>query len=230
MKENKKFLKECLFILFVGLLINIACFLMPLTVKAAGENTTNLPLPIGVPSGLNIPSDKVDFCRTAYINYLASNYSHDVSQSYTIFVDQIVDQGSPNETIYIVCTSGFYVDLTNWNTSISYLNGQQHYCQFTYYPASDTILGPTFYGGWVNTWTYSPSDLANYKGWVLDNYAGDIISGDTLVWTVSFSPNPDEFTPSPLVPTPSDNPKPTAPNITPPTIDTSLTLIVSPNQ
>ena len=122
--ENKNFLKECLIILFVGIIVNAACFLMcSITGHCANEDQNYFPFQSGDnPSNLTVNQD--------FVNSLFENGA--------VFVHAYVDNRDSSRTIYSCITD---IELSNSDpiylyAELSSLNLYQFSLQFDGNPLS----------------------------------------------------------------------------------------------
>lgn len=228
MKENKKFIKESLIILFVGILINIACFLMPLVVQAAGSGEAYyFPFESGynqnnIPVNQSFISSQLADKKVKFIVCYA-----DFSSSYPNRMRYLVlSQDTTDFNIYGVISSGyggshFSVDANSYNGFVlkSYLDwgdGTDIVYQFDY------TDGSAIYE--LRNWA-SAIDNNNVYYSRQDLHKNGLSGQDILIYGYDAPPGTTEFQNSALTGHALNNSKPTAPTITAPNIDTSLSVI-----
>lgn len=110
-KENKSFIKECLIILFVGIVVNAACFLMS-TIYSKAENVQYFPFESGYnENNININQSFIDeqlangamfiYCEQAGL----SGYPNSVR--YAVLTDIQQSSGSTSVRLYGEIMSGY---------------------------------------------------------------------------------------------------------------------------
>lgn len=218
----RKFEKGTLCFLLTGFLLLTLLVNIPFESKAA-QSYFAFPCLIGIPDMYNgeITDSMVATVRQGYLDLLLYSYNNDVSSNYVIICSH-----SNNSTTYTFsCFNIPQLELDY--DELTYKNQGQHYVQYIYDTSDSSWQGPSFYGGWVNSWTTQTRDLFLYgNGWVVDTawpelYAEDLTSQtyqSILVWTddpTLVNPGSPDVTPVPNNPNLDnpviDNPTPPSP-------------------
>lgn len=198
-KENKSFIKECLIILFVGIVVNAACFLMS-TIYSKAENVQYFPFESGYnENNINVNQSFIDeqMSNGAYFIYCFP----DVSSSY------------PNRMRYWVLSD---IELTSPSTVRLYGEvlsgyGGSHFSLYWDNPNSLLSYKVNYYLDWgdgrdiINTSSDSNtlSPLSNLTSSIGSNYVYftkypiplNSINNDVFLITIPSEPiNPGEFT------------------------------------
>lgn len=250
LKNNKKYLKETAIIIIVGIIINIACFLMPMVVHAANSESSVLPyIPNSYENSLTRP-ELVEITGTLasagytlgdnIIVFREFQYSwYDYStyiQSPTYVIYDLTN--TENTTVYVNSTYENF-ELDNSSKYINYGGSNFGYC----YTLQKRTLGNIHNGYDVrqtsaSTFTLfgdaTPVTVQNsyFSGSYIPNYPvyctavfTDLSDNQILSNVYTSPPSTDEFQPSPFTPNPNPNTPPTAPTISAPSIDSSQSLI-----
>lgn len=183
--KNKAFIKEVIVILVTGLLINLFCFyICSITGHCANNVQEDFPLEIGVPQNIPIPSSVVNQAINGYISILSSQYGYDGSAGALCFLEN-----NDGNRYWLTCCDSLVINLSNYPTSFTYQADHQHWVQFVYDSSTGTLSNGNFYGGYVGTWTLSPTSLSIGHGWVLGSVRDNLYATDgTLVWTKTVEP------------------------------------------
>ena len=231
-KKNNSFKKEIIIILVVGLIVNVACFFMDtLYPKAASSSSGNEYFPMeqnyfnfDVYSYINSKDSQIHWTQNAnYYHAIASHRQYDANgNAGTLFI-VVVYSDSPIKAYYNQ-PQNFYLE----NIGVG---GFYEVYEITAY--SNGTITVNNRNGWVNnnhrlTNNYTSSvATANTrdKYSYLSNLAIEFNNADFLCLNYVVLPNSTQFNDAPQITGHALPTQPTAPTFTPPTYDSSLSLV-----
>lgn len=254
LKNNKKYLKETAIIIIIGIIINIACFLMPLVVHAENSESSSLPyLPnsyentlsraelvdiIGTLSsaGYTLGDNTIIFRTYEYTWYTYNDYIQ--APSYIIYDFSNINNVS---LTYYGCTYSTF----EYNNSSMYVRvGTAGSSGITQYKLVKSTIGSHLYNGYsVSQSTNAFFDMFGvatmtqvsnryFEGEFNNKYPvyttfvlKDLNGNDVLSNYHDTIPTTSDFEPAPNSPNVTPNTPPTSPTITTPAIDSSQSLI-----
>lgn len=238
MKENKKFIKEMLIILLVGIVVNAACFLMPLNVKAASDSSYKLPYNVydGNNSFNTFYNDTVSSILhnnstiSAFLSgsdsYIIVPWSANPSNMYFRIIknpafDDTIDINSFNyeiQSLTVSANSSLYFQVyfySNGNPPVISGITQSNT------PTNYLILGQSNVTNFINDTKLRVSYPVELSSNIMKNGDNETI----LVYSQTFNPESTEFIDSSLIDSQINPTSPNLPQIEAPTIDTNLSVI-----
>ena len=238
LKNNKKYFKETAIIIIVGIIINIACFLMPLVVHAANDEGGRLPYNVYVGN----QTDNTFFTdQVSSIIHNNTTISAFLSDATTYII--VPWSKNPSNMYFRIIKNPVFddtIDINTFNyesTSLVVASNSSIYFQMYFYtngnapviagitqtnsPSNYLILGNSVVSSFVNNTTIR----LNYPVELSNNVLKNNDSESILIYGIVTNPTTSEFQNSELTGHATNNTQPTTPTITAPAIDSSLSVI-----